>query len=56
MAKFLNGQAEHAQSVAGFIERSTHEALRQDKNPTLLKLAIDGCRLRERFLKHHIRN
>jgi ABC-type transporter Mla subunit MlaD len=42
MAKFSNDQAEHAESVAGFIERSTHEALRQDKNPTLLKLAIDG--------------
>jgi ABC-type transporter Mla subunit MlaD len=42
MAKFSNDQAEHAESVAGFIERSTHEALRQKKNPTLLKLAIDG--------------
>jgi ABC-type transporter Mla subunit MlaD len=42
IAKLSNDQAEHAESVAGFIERSTHEALRQDKNPTLLKLAIDG--------------
>jgi hypothetical protein len=42
MAKFSNDQAEHAESVAGFIERLTHEALRQDKNPTLLKLSIDG--------------
>jgi len=42
MEKFSNEQAEHAESVAGFIERSTHEALRQQKNPTLLKLAIDG--------------
>jgi len=42
MAKLSNDQAEHAESVAGFIERSTHEALRQQKNPTLLKLAIDG--------------
>jgi ABC-type transporter Mla subunit MlaD len=42
MAKLSNHQAEHAESVAGFIERSTYEALRQDKNPTLLKLAIDG--------------
>ena len=33
---------DHAESVAGFIERSTHEALRQQKNPTLLKLSIDG--------------
>ena len=42
MAKFSNEQAEHAESVAGFIERSTHEALRQQKNPTLFKLAMDG--------------
>ena len=42
IAKFSNDQAEHAESVAGFIERSTHEALRRQKNPTLLKLAIDG--------------
>jgi hypothetical protein len=40
--KLSNVQAEHAESVAGFIERSTHEALRQEKNPTLLKLSIDG--------------
>jgi ABC-type transporter Mla subunit MlaD len=42
MEKFSNVHSEHAESVAGFIERSTHEALRQQKNPTLLKLAIDG--------------
>jgi ABC-type transporter Mla subunit MlaD len=42
MEKFSNDQAEHAESVAGFIERSTHEALRKQKNPKLLKLAIDG--------------
>lgn len=40
--KLSKVQEEHAESVAGFIERSTHEALRQQKNPTLLKLAIDG--------------
>lgn len=40
--KLSKVQAEHAESVAGFIERSTHEALRQQKNPTLLKLATDG--------------
>jgi hypothetical protein len=42
MKTFSNDQAEHAESIAGFIERSTHEALRQQKNPTLLKLAVDG--------------
>ncbi len=40
--KLSNVKAEHAESVAGFMERSTHEALRHEKNPTLLKLAIDG--------------
>ena len=40
--KLSNAKAEHAESVAGFMERSTHEALRQEKNPTLLRLAIDG--------------
>jgi hypothetical protein len=39
--KLSKVQAEHAESVAGFVERSTHEALRREKNPTLLKLAID---------------
>ena len=42
MEKFSKDQAEHAESVAGFIECSTHEALRQQKNPTLLKIAVDG--------------
>ena len=40
--KLSEAHAEHAESVAGFVERSTHEALRQEKNPTLLKIAIDG--------------
>ena len=42
IAKLSKVKAEHAESVAGFVERSTHEALRKEKNPTLLKLAIDG--------------
>jgi hypothetical protein len=33
--EFSKTQAEHAESIAGFIERSTHEALRRQKNPTL---------------------
>ena len=40
--KLSKVQAEHKESVAGFMERSTHEALRKEKNPTLLKLAIDA--------------
>ena len=35
-------EAEHAESIAGFIERSTHEAIRQKKNPELLTLALAG--------------
>jgi hypothetical protein len=34
--------AEEAESIVGFIERSTHETTRKKKNPTLLKLSIDG--------------
>ncbi len=34
--------AEEAESLLGFIERSTHESSRKKKNPTLLKLSIDG--------------
>jgi Domain of unknown function (DUF4404) len=33
---------EDAESIAGFIDRSTHEAARGTKNPELLKLSIDG--------------
>jgi hypothetical protein len=34
--------SEEAESIVGFIERSAHEASRKRKNPTLLKLSIDG--------------
>ena len=37
--------AEHAESISGFIERSTHEATRKERNPPLLKHAIDGLQL-----------
>jgi len=40
--KLSEVREEHAESVAGFVERSTHEALRKEKNPALLRLAIDG--------------
>jgi len=33
---------EKAQSIAGFTEVSTHEATRQEKNPELLKLSVQG--------------
>jgi len=33
---------EQAESIAGFAELSTHEATRQEMNPELLKLSIEG--------------
>jgi len=52
----LEWQGRACRECCRIIERSTHEALRQDKNPTLLKLAIDGLSARWKVLKHHIRN
>ncbi len=34
--------AEQAQSIAGFAQTSTHEAIREEKNPELLKLSLEG--------------
>ena len=33
---------EQAESITGFMERSTHEATREEPNPQLLQLAVDG--------------
>lgn len=33
---------EHAESIAGFAGAATHEALRAQRNPDLLKLAVEG--------------
>lgn len=33
---------EHAESIAGFTEVSTREAMRQEKNPELIELSIEG--------------
>jgi uncharacterized protein (DUF2344 family) len=33
---------EQAESITGFAELSTHEATRQEKDPELLKLSIEG--------------
>ena len=33
---------EQAKSIAGFAEISTHEATRQEKNPELLKVSLQG--------------
>jgi len=42
LTKFTDEHAEHAESITGFIERLTHEAMRREKNPDLLKHAVDG--------------
>ncbi len=42
MTTFSAAQPEHAESIAGFIERSTHEVMRREKNPALIKHAVDG--------------
>jgi len=44
ISKVSKADAEHAQSIAGFIERSTHEATRQKKNPELLNLSLAGLK------------
>lgn len=47
-------RASHAESITGFVDVSTHEATREDKNPHLLELAIDGLRSSvEDFEKSH---
>lgn len=35
-------QIEDAERITGFTQVSTHEAIRQEKNPHLLQLSIDG--------------
>lgn len=42
MENLSESHEEDAESVAGFIERSTHETLRKEKNPTLKQTALDG--------------
>jgi queuine/archaeosine tRNA-ribosyltransferase len=34
--------ADQAQSIAGFTQTSAHEALREETNPELLKLSLEG--------------
>jgi len=34
--------ADEAQSIAGFTQTSAHEAIREEKNPELLKLSLEG--------------
>jgi queuine/archaeosine tRNA-ribosyltransferase len=42
VGKLSRTHAEAAQSIAGFTEVSAHEATREQQNPELLKLGLDG--------------
>jgi len=42
IAELSKTHTEHAESITGFAAVSTREATRQEKNPELLKLSIDG--------------
>ena len=42
ITKLSVAKSEHAESIAGFVERSAHEATRKEQNPTLLKIATEG--------------
>jgi hypothetical protein len=42
IAELSKTHAEHAQSIASFTEISAHEATRDQKNPRLLKLSLEG--------------
>jgi hypothetical protein len=42
IAALAKAQSEHAESIAGFVERSTHEATRRDKDSELLRLSLAG--------------
>ncbi len=42
VAKLSETHEEQAESIAGFAEVSTHEAIRTEQNPTLLKLSLEG--------------
>jgi Mg2+ and Co2+ transporter CorA len=42
ISELSKSKAEHAESIVGFMERSTHEATRKQKNPKLFKMSING--------------
>jgi uncharacterized protein DUF4404 len=42
ITKLSKTNSDHAESIAGFIERSTHEATRKTKHPGLLTLSLAG--------------
>lgn len=40
--QFSQTHGDQAQSIAGFTNVSTHEAIRDEKNPELFQFAVDG--------------
>jgi hypothetical protein len=42
VAELSKTHSEEAQSIAGFVQVSAHEATRVEQNPDLLKLSLDG--------------
>ena len=56
VSKLSRTDAEDAQSITGFTEVSIHEAMREEKNPQLLKLSLKGLSTSvERFENSHPR-
>ena len=42
VSEFSKTHPEHTQSITSFAEASIHEATREEKNPQLLKLSLQG--------------
>ena len=42
MGALSSTEADHARSITGFTDISTHEATRAEQNPQLLKLSLEG--------------
>lgn len=42
VATLSQSDADHAQSIAGFTALSTHEAIREERNPELMELSLKG--------------
>jgi len=42
VSEFSKTHPEHTQSITNFAEVSIHEAIREEKNPQLLKLSLQG--------------
>jgi Domain of unknown function (DUF4404) len=42
VSELSQSDAEHAQSIAGFTDVSTHEATREERDPALMELSLKG--------------